>query len=182
MKALTRQTNDVATFGMSKWTHRATAQKTDALRRNQTRWIDREWRKKPTPISYCPELSLVSLSLSLFARYFFLFLFYPWSLLSLHANVKKAKHFSYHVWYVRATCPLKMSCRDIQRRQTIFANIKRVASIKRGQIFLFLFNVKVLEMLFFAICYFFRLANCHDRHDVKNTLYILHFRYQQNLS
>jgi len=111
VKALTRQTNDVATSGMSEWTHRTTARKTDAPRRNQTRWIDR-MKKKPALISYCPRLSRLSpfpsdiLSLSLF------FSLSP--LLDLcDPHIKD--RLSCHIRYVR---PLRMSHRDTLSKAT----------------------------------------------------------------
>lgn len=79
---------------------RCSSQKSDSM--------DRSWMEKKT----CPHFLLSSTisSLSLFlspSDTLFFFLFYPWSVLSLHANIKRAKHFSYHVWYVRANLPIE---------------------------------------------------------------------------
>lgn len=157
---------------MSKWTHRATAQKIDAPRRNQTRWIDREWRKKPALISYCPQLSHLSLFFSLRQILFFSFFSIPDPCYLCTQTSKGPSTFLIVYDTFGQTCPLNVSCRDTQRRQMIFANIKRIASRTDSSI---LFNVKVLAVFFFfAICYFFRLVNRHNRHHVEKILFIFY--------
>jgi len=154
VKALTRQTNDVTTSGMSEWTHRTTARKTDAPRRNQTRWIDR-MKKKPALISYCPRLSRLSP--------------FPSDVLSLSLSPLPPPLFAILIWKTAflvvygtfgRTRPLRMSHRDTLSKATNAPrenqtwNIDQMRTTSSS-----LSNVKVLEVhLHFTIYRLLRLT------------------------
>lgn len=139
---------------MSEWTHRATAQKTDAPRRNQTRWIDR-MEKKPAPISYCPELShlspflpLLPLSLSLSFSLLLPTRCFPSSIPDLcnpRVNVRRTERFSCRI-FVRSGKLAYQGCHtgiSSQRRQPPLAKIKRAHRSNADVPFRPLPNVKV---------------------------------------
>lgn len=93
-----------------------------------------EWRKKPAPISYCPELSRFSLflSFSLPTRCF------PSSIPDLcnsRVSVRRTEHFSCRIWHVQANSPIKGVTQEYPLSKTTTApreNQTR-ASIKCGR-------------------------------------------------
>lgn len=141
--------------------------------------MDRSWMEKKTCPHFLLSWTISSLFLSFCQMLFFFSLFYPWSLLSLHAKGPSTFLVVYDTF--GQTCPLTVSCSDTQKWQMIFAKIKHIASIACKRNSSVSIQCQSFDIIFFAICYFFLLASRHIwyRNDIENIFYILYFRYQQ---